>query len=47
MAEGVGLTLQKRDAPEVFRRLKDEEPVLLVQGTVTGEKLAAVTATLP
>ena len=41
------LTLQKRDAPEVFRRLKDEEPVLLVQGTVTGEKLAAVTATLP
>ncbi|KAF0180876.1 MAG: ribosomal small subunit Rsm22 [Limisphaerales bacterium] len=47
-ADGVrDLTLQKRDAPEVFKRLKDEEPVLLVQGTVNGEKLAAVEAALP
>ncbi len=47
-ADGVrDLTLQKRDAPEVFKRLKDEEPVLLVQGAVAGEKLAAVDAALP
>lgn len=41
------LTLQKRDAPELFKRLKDEAPVLLVKGAVTGEKWTAVEATLP
>ena len=41
------LTLQKRDAPAVFKRLKDEEPMLLVQGAVAGEKLTTVEATLP
>ncbi len=41
------LTLQKRDAPELFKRLKDEETVLLAKGAVEGEKLAAVEATLP
>ena len=47
-ADGVrDLTLQKRDAPEVFKRLRHEEPVLVIQGTSTGEKLAAVAATLP
>lgn len=47
-ADGVrDLTLQKRDAPEVFKRLKDEEPTLLVQGEVTGERVTAVKATLP
>jgi len=47
-ADGVrDLTLQKRDAPAVFKRLKDEVPVLLVQGTVEKEKLVSVDATLP
>lgn len=47
-ADGVrDLTLQKRDAPEVFKRLKDEEPVLLVRGEVAGEKLTTAEATLP
>jgi hypothetical protein len=47
-ADGVrDLTLQKRDAPEVFKRLKDEEPVRLVQGGMEKEKLASVEATLP
>jgi len=47
-ADGVrDLTLQKRDAPEVFKRLKDEEPVLLVRCEVAGEKLATVEVTLP
>lgn len=47
-ADGVrDLTLQKRDAPEVFKRLKDEEPVRLVQGGVEKDKLASVEATLP
>lgn len=40
------LTLQKRDAPEVFRRLKDEEPVLLVKGEVVEAKLTTVAAVL-
>ncbi|MEN9574947.1 MAG: hypothetical protein RL514_2802 [Verrucomicrobiota bacterium] len=47
-ADGVrDLTLQKRAAPEVFKRLKDEENVLLVKGTVAGERLEAVETTLP
>lgn len=47
-ADGVrDLTLQKRDAPEVFKRLRDEEPVLLVKQRVAGERVAAVEATLP
>ncbi len=41
------LTLQKRAEPAVFKRLKDEENVLLVKGTVAGEKLTAVETTLP
>jgi hypothetical protein len=41
------LTLQKRDAPELFKRLKHEEPVLLVKGDVVGERLEAIEATLP
>lgn len=47
-ADGVrDLTLQKRDAPKVFRQLKDEEPMLLVQGGEEKDKLAPVDATLP
>ena len=47
-ASGVrDLTLQKRDAPELFKRLKHEEPVLLVKGDVVGERLEAIEATLP
>jgi SAM-dependent methyltransferase len=47
-ADGVrDLTLQKRDAPEVFKRLKNDEPVLLVQGGAVKDKLASVEATLP
>jgi hypothetical protein len=47
-ADGVrDLTLQKRDAPEVFQRLKDEEPVLLVHGEVAKEKLMTADAMLP
>ena len=47
-ADGVrDLTLQKRDAPAVFKRLKHEEPMLLVQGEVAREKLGTVAATLP
>lgn len=47
-ADGVrDLTLQKRDAPAVFKRLKDEAPVLLVKGAVENEKLVSVDATLP
>lgn len=47
-ASGVrDLTLQKRDAPALFKRLKNEELVLLVKGGGAGEKLAAVEATLP
>lgn len=47
-AEGVrDVTLQKRDAAAVFKRLKDEEPVLLVKGELAKEKLATVAATLP
>jgi len=47
-ADGVrDLTLQKRDAPAVFKRLKDEVPVLLVKGGVEKEKLVSVGATLP
>jgi len=47
-ADGVrGLTLQRRDAPEVFKRLKDEESVLLVKGGTEHDKLATIEATLP
>lgn len=47
-ANGVrDLTLQKRDAPAVFKRLRDEEPVLLVKCAVTGERVEAVEATVP
>ena len=46
-AAGVSdLTLQKRDAPDVFKQLKDEERVLLVDGVTAGEKLTAVKATV-
>lgn len=47
-AEGVrDLTLQKRDAPAVFKRLRHEEPVLLVKQRVAGDRVEAVEATLP
>lgn len=47
-ADGVrDLTLQKRDAPEVFKRLRHEEPVLLVRGEVVREILTTVAATMP
>lgn len=47
-ASGVrDLTLQKRDAPELFKRLKHEEPVMMMKGDVAGDKLAAVEKTLP
>ncbi len=47
-ADGVrDFTLQRRDTPDVFKRLKDEEPVLLVRGAGANEKLATVEATLP
>ncbi len=47
-AEGVrDLTLQKRDAPEVFKRLRDEEPVLLAKCGVVGERVETVEGTLP
>ena len=47
-ANGVrDLTLQKRDAPAVFKRLRDEEPVLLVKCAVTSERVEAVEATVP
>lgn len=47
-ADGVrDLTLQKRDAPAVFRRLRHEEPVLLAKLRVAGDRVEAVEATLP
>lgn len=47
-AEGVrDLTLQKRDAPAVFKRMRDEEPVLLAKCVVTGERVDTVEAALP
>lgn len=47
-ADGVReLTLQKRDAPEVFKRLRHDEPVLLVKCGVTGDRVDTVEATLP
>ena len=47
-AEGVReLTLQKRDATAVFKRLRDEEPVLLAKCVVKGERVETVEATLP
>lgn len=47
-ANGVrDLTLQKRDVPELFKRLKNEETVLLTRQTVTGERVATVEATVP
>ncbi len=47
-ADGVrDLTLQKRDAPAVFKRLRHEEPVLVVKCAVAGERVEAVEATLP
>lgn len=41
------LTLQKRDAPEVFKRLRDEEPVLLGKWEADGERISRVERTLP
>ena len=41
------LTLQKRDAPEVFKRLRNEEPLLLAEMRVAGERVESVEATLP
>jgi SAM-dependent methyltransferase len=41
------LTLQKRDAPEVFKRLRDEEPVLLGKWAADGERISRVERTLP
>lgn len=47
-ADGVrDLTLQKRAAPAVFKRLRDEEPVFLVKCAVTGERVEALEATVP
>lgn len=47
-ADGVReLTLQKRDAPAVFKRLRDEESVLLAKCVVTGDRVDTVEATLP
>ncbi len=47
-AEGVrDLTLQKRDAPAVFKRMKDAESVQLVEGRLNGDRMETVTATLP
>ena len=47
-AEGVrDVTLQKRDAKDVFKRLNDDEPVWLAKGELANEKLVAVSATLP
>lgn len=46
--EGVrDLTLQKRDAPEVFKRLRHEELVMLAKLSVTEERAESVEATLP
>ncbi|MBI5800493.1 MAG: class I SAM-dependent methyltransferase [Verrucomicrobia bacterium] len=41
------LTLQKRDAPELFKRLRNEEPLLLLKCAVAGERAETVGATLP
>ena len=41
------VTLQKRDAKDVFKRLNDDEPVWLAKGELANEKLVAVSATLP
>lgn len=47
-AEGVrDLTLQKRDAPELFKRLRDKGPVLLTKYRIAGERMEAVEGTLP
>ncbi|MEQ2007983.1 MAG: class I SAM-dependent methyltransferase [Limisphaerales bacterium] len=47
-ASGVrDVTLQKRDAPAVFRRLRHEEPVLLAKLCVAGERVGSVEGTLP
>ena len=47
-ADGVcDLTLQKRDAPELFKRLRDKEAVLLTKHRVAGERMDAVEGTLP
>ncbi len=43
-ADGVAdFTLQKRDAAAAYKQLKDEEPLLLVQAELAGDKLVNVT----
>ncbi len=47
-ADGVrDLTLQKRDAPAVFKRLRNEEPVLLTKQRAADGRVEGVEATLP